>query len=775
MFEEAPDPVVVVSAAGSIKEANREARVFLNLPSSGPLPKLSRYFPAKTPPLATLAKKLSRRSHHTNHFTVLCDDGVSKHVDLQVRKVGRDRFLVSMREESGREKLVEFVPELHSYSATEGGDQALSLVQHGPYGIAILQDDRFQYVNQTLVRILGYRSRKDLEGKEVLPFIQERSRRSFELLMERRLRGENIPPRFEANVLRSDGSRIDVEFSFELGMYEGRPAINAAVTDISERKALETRLIDSERLFRNVVNSMVDALIITDLQGKVLDVNDEFEHLTGFSRQEVFGTLIPYPWVAEDNLKNYIGWLQVLREKGVLRDFDVTWTRKDGRRIAISLSTTLLRNTAGDPVLMVNIGRDISERQEAQQELAQQFHRLQVLYELSKSLNEAWTLRDVAVQTYQQVKRVIPTDSFFFDLYDDTRKVLHPIFEIDTGLEGRQEHTLWEIPVDNAKACQKVLKDGKPYIELRSESDLSSEYLRFGNKQKSSASMLYVPVFSKDAIKGIISAQTYKHHAYDQDHVTLLESIASVAAIAVEKVILYQDTMAKSQQLEARNKELDEFTYVVSHDLKEPLISVEGYTKILKLEYADRLDDNGRQFIRSILDACLHMKNLIEELLQLSRVGKLAENKQEVDVTKLIRDVIEELRFTIQERKAELRIAKDLPRVVGVEPHLKIVFRNLIANALKFCDKQPPRIEIGMQPRESELVFFVKDNGIGIDPAYHDKVFMIFQRLHQREEYAGTGAGLTIVKKIVEAHGGRIWVESEQRVGSTFFFTLSSM
>ncbi|MGH2568371.1 MAG: sensor histidine kinase, partial [Bacteroidota bacterium] len=207
--------------------------------------------------------------------------------------------------------------------------------------------------------------------------------------------------------------------------------------------------------------------------------------------------------------------------------------------------------------------------------------------------------------------------------------------------------------------------------------------------------------------------------------------------------------------------------------LKEPLISVEGYAKILRQEYGHFFDEVGGQFLRSILDACAQMKKLIEDLLQLSRVGKLAELKHNVDLPRLIAEVIEELKFTIQERKAQIMIAEDLPKVVSVEPYLKIVFRNLISNAIKFCDKPTPVVNIGIQNGE-QIILYVKDNGIGIPREYYEKIFMVFQRLHKREEYEGTGAGLTISKKIIEVHGGRIWVESTPGEGSTFYFTLPS-
>jgi len=166
------------------------------------------------------------------------------------------------------------------------------------------------------------------------------------------------------------------------------------------------------------------------------------------------------------------------------------------------------------------------------------------------------------------------------------------------------------------------------------------------------------------------------------------------------------------------------------------------------------------------------MKRLIDDLLLLSRISKLAEKRTRVQLSAVVAGVLEELRFSIRERRAEIVVQKDLPFVLGVDTHLRIVFRNLIANALKFCDKPVPRIEIGATDSPHATSVFVRDNGIGIEQAHFDKIFLIFQRLHRKEEYEGVGAGLTIVRKIIESQGGRIWVESNVGEGSTFHFTI---
>ncbi|MBU0759156.1 MAG: HAMP domain-containing protein [Candidatus Omnitrophica bacterium] len=222
-----------------------------------------------------------------------------------------------------------------------------------------------------------------------------------------------------------------------------------------------------------------------------------------------------------------------------------------------------------------------------------------------------------------------------------------------------------------------------------------------------------------------------------------------------------------------KNKELDDFTYIVSHDLKEPLRGVKAFIKLLMEEYSDRLDDEGREYLKTISESSSRMTNLIEDLLNLSRIGRIKNIEPDVDLNALLSDVKKNLQYSLKEKKADLRIAGDFPKVMCDGIRVSEVFSNLVSNAIKYSKKDVrPVIELGYSDKGDSYEFFVKDNGIGIEKQYHDKVFQIFQRLHAKGEYEGTGAGLTIVKKIVENHGGKIWLDSEAGKGTTFYFTL---
>jgi signal transduction histidine kinase/PAS domain-containing protein len=227
-------------------------------------------------------------------------------------------------------------------------------------------------------------------------------------------------------------------------------------------------------------------------------------------------------------------------------------------------------------------------------------------------------------------------------------------------------------------------------------------------------------------------------------------------------------TLAK---LERSNQELERFAYVASHDLQEPLRMVASYTQLLAQRYGDRLDQDAHEFIGFAVDGATRMRRLINDLLEYSRVTTHGDNLAPVDAQAVLKEALTNLRAAIQDTGGVVT-AEPLPWVLADATQLAQVFQNLIGNALKFRGEAPPRVHITVTPREGAWLFAVADNGIGIDPQYFDRIFIIFQRLHPSQRYPGTGIGLALCQRIVERHGGRLWVESAPGHGSTFYFTL---
>lgn len=249
---------------------------------------------------------------------------------------------------------------------------------------------------------------------------------------------------------------------------------------------------------------------------------------------------------------------------------------------------------------------------------------------------------------------------------------------------------------------------------------------------------------------------------------TIKQYTDNLEAMVAQRTRELNETMV---ELKRSNTELEQFAYVTSHDLREPLRMISSYTNLLQKKYGERLDSDAKAFIAFAVDGAGRMQELIDDLLTYSRVGTKAKPFEALECSSVFDIVIKNLEVAITEKRATVT-GEGLPRLMADRNQLIQLLQNLIANALKFCKDRPPRVHVAAVDKANEWEFSVKDNGIGIAPQHWDTIFQIFQRLHTREEYEGTGIGLAVVKKIVERHGGHIWLESQLGLGTTFFFTI---
>jgi light-regulated signal transduction histidine kinase (bacteriophytochrome) len=260
----------------------------------------------------------------------------------------------------------------------------------------------------------------------------------------------------------------------------------------------------------------------------------------------------------------------------------------------------------------------------------------------------------------------------------------------------------------------------------------------------------------------------YREHLEEQ----VKERTAELEERQEQIIKLNQDLRNRAAALEAANKELDAFVYSVSHDLRAPVRHIDGFMDLLRKRAGEALDEQSRQYMGTISDAADRMGRLIDNLLAFSRTGRQSMSLKQVDLGLLVRDVVRELEPEAAGRNIVWRIG-DLPAVKGDASMLRIVLSNLISNAVKFTrSNNQARIEVGCQSREEERIIFVRDNGVGFDPAYVGKLFGVFKRLHHKDEFEGTGVGLAIVQRIIIRHGGRTWAEAQVGHGATFYFSL---
>jgi len=392
------------------------------------------------------------------------------------------------------------------------------------------------------------------------------------------------------------------------------------------------------------------------------------------------------------------------------------------------------------------------------------------IYEKTAALNTELGERKRAEQ------RVRDSEALYHSLVDTL-----PVSILRKDLKGR-------VTYGNRGYCEKM---GQPLSELIGKTDFDLFPRDLAEK------------YSKDDDKVVTTGDMFEdieaHRTGDGKRIyvhVLKAPVRDAKGAVVGTQVIFWDVTARklaeealekaAAELARSNKELEQFAYVASHDLQEPLRMITSYTQLVGRRYADRLDDNAKEFMQFAVDGAMRMQRLIQDLLIYSRVGTRGKPFEATPCDQVLDNALANLKIAIDENNAV--ITRDpLPVVLGDPVQLTQLFQNLIGNALKFRGDAPPRIHIGATRRAraesahggsgpvEEWVISVKDNGIGIEPQYFERIFVIFQRLHSRDEYPGTGIGLAICKKIIERHSGRIWVDSKPGVGSTFDFTLPVM
>lgn len=257
---------------------------------------------------------------------------------------------------------------------------------------------------------------------------------------------------------------------------------------------------------------------------------------------------------------------------------------------------------------------------------------------------------------------------------------------------------------------------------------------------------------------------------------TTANLLSSAATVLLLRLVAQERDLAErfEDRVQERTAELESFAYSVSHDLRTPLRAIDGYAQILRSKYDEQLDEEGRRLLRSIYQSAQTMGALIDDLLALSRLSRRDIDRTTVDMEALAREVYEEAHLGHPEAADGTTFAAgSLPRAYADRSMIRQVLANLVSNALKFSEsEEAPHIEVNGRKRDGEVVYWVCDNGVGFDEAYAEKMFGVFERLHDESDFTGTGVGLAIVKRVVERHGGRVWAKSEDGEGATFYFTL---
>ncbi|MBW2317466.1 MAG: PAS domain S-box protein [Deltaproteobacteria bacterium] len=484
-----------------------------------------------------------------------------------------------------------------------------------------------------------------------------------------------------------------------------------------QRKRTEQTLRESEELFRNVYNTAPLAFVVWDLDTRVTDWNKKAEEVFGWPREEALGRNF-FDFLIPENDRPHVEHVVDMLIKGELPSCSINDNlTKNGQIITCEWNNSSLHDDNGNVVGAISLALDITARKEAEEALRKSEKKYSILVE--NSLTGIYLDQD---------KKIVFANRRFAEIFKYQRKET-------LGLD------VWELVHPEDRALTNMLRERR--------------------------------------LKGQGAPEEYEARGLTKDGETIWIIRRNVCIeyqgrpAILGNVVDITELKHAEQKVEKINKELKSFVDVVSHDLKTPIVSIQGFSSRLLKHFQEKLGEKGRKYLEQINASAHRMEVLVSDLLELSRIGQAVPSFKDTPSIGIVKGITSALEDRLKESKIKLTVANNLPTIYCDEERMFQVFENLLVNAIKFTSyTNNPKIEIGYEDRGGFHQFYVRDNGIGIDPKHHQSIFEIFHRLKQIQDEEGTGLGLTIVNKIIYNHGGKVWVESEKGKGATFNFTL---
>lgn len=568
--------------------------------------------------------------------------------------------------------------------------------------------------NSGAEQLYGY-SVEEVIGQPISLLIPSDRQDELPEILARLKRGESIK-HFETERQRKDGTRLFVSLTISpiknvLGQIMGASTI---ARDITERKRAEEALRTSEEKFSILFEKSALAIVLSTLpDGLIMNVNEAFERIFGYTKQEAHGKTTLELGINPD-AEGRVRSLAALKEYGFVRDLEVMLRVRSGELRLMSVNIDFI-NIGGQKHIF-NMIQDITDRKRAEEALRQS----------QENFGKAFNSNPAAIA----ITRL--TDGKFLNINSAYTRIM--------------EYESHEI-IGHTAADMNI------YIHPEERDQVIQQLQEQGTVQNYE---LAVSTKSGEARNIVISMEPI---LYNKE-----ECILSV-------FIDISERQKMETELRRSNAELEQFAYVASHDLQEPLRAVAGMVQLLQQRYQGKLDERADEYIGHAVEASTRMQSLINDLLDYSRINRLGRAFESTAIEKSLSNALANLQIAIQESQTEIT-HDPLPTLMADPSQLTQILQNLIGNAIKFRSVSPIHIHIGAKKIERVWQFSVSDNGIGIESKYFERIFLVFQRLHTRREYPGTGIGLALCKKIIERHNGQIWVESQPGSGSTFYFTI---
>ncbi|WP_431061633.1 PAS domain-containing sensor histidine kinase [Methanobacterium sp.] len=519
------------------------------------------------------------------------------------------------------------------------------------------------------------------------------------------------------------------------------------IQDITEHKKYQESLKESEEKFRVIADE--SPVSITVYRGnRHLYVNPAAESLLGYTKKELLK--MSYKEFIHPDYQSMIEEMAKARMRGEVKTkhYEVKIITKDGQEKWTETSSNLVKYEDSPAVVIISV--DITERKKIEQELKKAHDTLEEQVEKrTKELKEAYNSLKESESKFKTLAESSPDIINRIDKEFKTVYINPAIIEIS---DKTPEHFIGK-NIDKLGIPEEFTV---PLKEKTIKAFNTREILEFETEMPT--------------VKGLKTFYTYLTPEFDENGE--VNTVFTVSHDITELKQAENHLKEIIQELERSNAELQSFAYITSHDLQEPLRTIASFAQLLQRRYKGQLDSNADEFIDYMVNGSIRMKDMIQGLLDYSRVGTQGGEYSEFNSEVAVSNALSNLRSAIEECHAEVTY-NNLPTIIADKDQITRVFQNLLGNALKFRKKGiKPEIHISAQKTDNEYVFSVNDNGIGLEEQYSVKIFEVFKRLHSIGEYQGGGIGLAIVKRIIETHGGRIWLESSLGKGSTFYFTI---